>query len=265
MNPQTRRTTELIFLVVFALQAFVLVPLECAASGFASQLRCFGDFYLRQPSGVRFTLLNPETRLSENSILTVPASAENPLASDSYLMLGSHTLVCYPGTTIKILSDSITPVLGRLEIISKGSSEPLRIQAKKYSGEILDGNLLVEVTPDSGTFVAMRGKGDAWFKDLSRQIFALNSGSQLHFPLFGPTREESIGSFWSEPPSSFSSARRKITPLKSAKISTEESSGLNASDSDNFSAEESEDERQLEPETDLEPESDAVISHPDQE
>ncbi len=217
MNPQKKLKPELSApIALFLILAFLFTPCGAVASVFMGNLRLLGDFYLRRPSGVRFSLLrsNDEEPLTKNSILTVRSSAEYPMATDSRILIGSHTLVCYPGTTLKILSDAITPILGRLEIISREASEPLRILTGKYSGEILDGNVILEVTPDSGTFVVMRDKGNAWFKDMYRRVFVLQPGSQLHFPLFGQTREETAGSFWTAPPSSFSTARTKLEPAK---------------------------------------------------
>jgi len=196
--------------------AFVLLVLFHAFSLQASSLPdCLvltPGFYLRTPGSVAFRLIDATQTIEPGSILTVKSFFSSPLATETRAVCGSHTISFFPGATVKILKDCLQPLSGRIEITSEAATEPLEIRTAKFSGEISDGRLLLEVTPDNGIFVAMRNRGQAWFKDRSRKIFELENGHELHFPLFGPTVEMPVVSgFWSDQPSSFSSAHKKTT------------------------------------------------------
>lgn len=199
---------------IFVGAAFVLLNLLHAFNLQASSLQdCLvltPGFYVRDPGAVAFRLINATQTIEPDSILTVKSFFSSPLATETRAVCGSHTISFFPGATVKILKDSLQPLSGRIEITSEAATEPLAIRTARFSGEISDGRLLLEVTPDNGVFVAMRNRGQAWFKDRSRKIFELENGHELHFPLFGPTVEMPvISGFWSDQPSSFSAARKK--------------------------------------------------------
>jgi len=199
---------------IFVGAAFVLLNLLHAFNLQASSLQdCLvltPGFYVRDPGAVAFRLINATQTIEPDSILTVKSFFSSPLATETRAVCGSHTISFFPGATVKILKDSLQPLSGRIEITSEAATEPLAIRTARFSGEIFDGRLLLEVTPDNGVFVAMRNRGQAWFKDRSRKIFELENGHELHFPLFGPTVEMPvISGFWSDQPSSFSAARKK--------------------------------------------------------
>jgi hypothetical protein len=85
------------------------------------------------------------------------------------------------------------------------------------------GRLLLEVTPDDGTFIALRNKGDAFVKALNRQIFDLAAGQEVYFPLFGEAKlKKRLSGFWSDPPTGFSAARRRLDSTSSAEEDAEE-------------------------------------------
>jgi len=228
---------------------FVLLNLFWAglclyASSLPERLTLTPGFYLRSPGLVGFRLFADGQPIEAGSIVTVKSSFSVPLATETKILCGSHTISFFPGATVKILADALQPLAGRIEIISEASLEPLAIRTARFSGEISDGHLLLEVTPDNGTYVAMRSSGAAWFKDRSRKIFELENGHELHFPLFGPAVEMPVLSgFWSDNPSSFSSVGKKAADRASenaqdaeeADRSDEDSTAV-ASDSESLNA-----------------------------
>ncbi len=197
--------------ILALLSLLLIVSAALASTPLHHKINLTPGFYYRAPGSVGFKLYEEGQVLESGSILTVKSSFVSPLATETKIICGSHTVSFFPGATVKILADGIQPLTGRIEIISEAALEPLPIRTGKFSGEISDGHLLLEVTPDNGTYVAMRSTGMAWFKDLTRKIFELENGHELHFPLFGPTVEMPVLSgFWSDNPSSFSAAGKKM-------------------------------------------------------
>ena len=195
------------------LPAFVFLLVACGVSAstpFPQKIGLTHGFYHRSPDSVGFKLFDDEQTIESGSIITVKPSFSAPLATETKIVCGSHTVSFFPGATVKILAEGLQPLSGRIEILSEAATEPIAIRTARFSGEIYDGHLLLEVTPDDGTFIAMRNRGQAWFKDRTRKIFELENGHELHFPLFGPAVEMPVLSgFWSDQPGSFSSARKK--------------------------------------------------------
>lgn len=162
------------------------------------------NVYLRVPGQTEFSLYKSGDTICPNSLITVKPLAKDSLATDAAILIGSHSLTLLPGSTLRILADGIYPLLGRFEINSETASEPLMIVSRRFTGGYGSGKLLIEATPDNGVFVAMRNKGDAWFKDSYRKIFQLQAGQQLHFPLFGETlQKEGLDGFWAFQPAGF--------------------------------------------------------------
>lgn len=210
-----RKKTEMrqIKIISGFLSVFSLLLATCSALSpipFFQKVSLTPGFYHRSPGSVGFRLFEETQSIESGSILTVRSSFIAPLATETRVVCGSHTISFFPGATVKILADGLQPLSGRIEIISEEALEPLILRAGKFYGEVSDGHLLLEVTPDNGTYIAMRNTGKAWFKDHARKIYELENGRELHFPLFGPTVEMPVLSgFWSDQPSSFFSARKK--------------------------------------------------------
>ncbi len=201
--------------LVWLLPLMVLLTVKCLFAtddSLLSRIKVNGTFFCRTPDRVPFMRYIAGETLTAGSILTVRSSVENPAATDSAVLLGSHTITFYPGASIRLLDNGIMPLSGRLAIISTEAAEAINIFAARFSGAMLDGCLLIEITPDDGAYVAMKSAGSAWFKDRERKVFELNNARQLHFPLFGKTLEQnSPGGFWSLPPSSFAALRPRQT------------------------------------------------------
>lgn len=206
----------LLTLVVFGAM-FALVQLAYAEVAVLHNVKTTGECYIREPGQVNFSLPISGNNLSVNTIVTVKSDVSHSMATCSTVLLGSHTLILFPGSTVRLLAEGIYPLAGRFELNTASSSESLQINTRKFSAAYNFGNLLVEVTPDSGTYAALRNKGDVWFKDSARKIFQLQPGQQLLFPLFGETIEQDrLSGFWTASPTSFAAVRpRTIFPQKS--------------------------------------------------
>lgn len=153
--------------------------------------------------------INVKCDIYENDVIYNPPNSIAPLATDSMVLIGSHTLILYPASSIKILKDGFIPLSGRIELNDEDENcHGLKFCSKKYVGEYVYGNLKIEVTPDSGTFFAMFGEGYAWIKNISRKTVELKRNTELYFPLYGEsTTSKSLSGFWNDKPSNFGNLR----------------------------------------------------------
>ena len=147
--------------------------------------------------------------ICENDVVFVPPDSNNPLATDSVILLNKHKVVIYPASSVKILKNGFVPLSGRVELSNEDESLPgLKFESRKYVGEYIYGNFKIEVTPDSGTYFAMSGEGYAWIKDRDRKTIEFKRNTELYFPLYGNfTTSRTLSSFWNERPSNFGKIR----------------------------------------------------------
>ncbi|HNX75699.1 MAG TPA: hypothetical protein PKM56_08330 [Candidatus Rifleibacterium sp.] len=233
MPPINHRKNKLLLLLLLT-TALVSQSATASEESFLERVRLKGMFFCRPASGTSFAPILPEGKMPPaGSLLTVRFSAENPVATTSELLIGSHTVTFYPGAAVRLLENGLYPISGRLAIVSQPASEPLNLLAPRFSGAILSGTLFIEVTPDEGTYIAMKRKGSAWFKDRARKVFELKNTGQLHFPLFGETVDQpELSGFWSLPPSSFallrhdSEAAKASEPPPETEIATSSEPGI---------------------------------------
>lgn len=165
-----------------------------------------GNIFLRMPGALEYDWFPSETKIPEHTLGYVMPDASNPLATDSYILLGSHKILVYPSATFRLTKKGIIALSGRFEFITEeeDKSRPIVIETRKCQGEYCFGNLLMEVTPDSGIFIAMRGVGQAWFKDHFLQTHILKDNQEIYHPLYGrTTATKRIGTLWQKPPQSF--------------------------------------------------------------
>lgn len=211
MTMKIKHSDLLSVVAALFLFSFFLSGNVCAKPLSGVELR--GFFFVRLPGQHDFIAQNYDY-LPANTMVLVKPDTKNPMASGSVLIVGSHSIILYPGATLRLLADAVYPISGRFAISAAENAEPLRILTKNFIAEYISGNLLLEITPDNGTYVVMRDKGNAWLKDAGRKIFQLQPGQELFFPLFGATVEQRLSSFWSEPPTSFGAARHSSDSLK---------------------------------------------------
>jgi len=205
-----------------------------------------GPFYFRLPGFRSFVLQQNFSGVPSGSLATVRPDVQNPLATDSKMLIGSYTVTMLPGASIKISDRGFVPLAGRF-IISGEGDEPLMFISRAYELHYKSGRLLLEVTPDDGTFIALRNKGDAFVKSLNRSIYDLEAGQEIHFPLFGEARlKKRISGFWSDPPTGFSAARRRPDSTSMAEENAEKAEAEDEDEDEEDEEEETEDKASAE-------------------
>ena len=159
-----------------------------------------GDYYIRLSWSSRY-IRNPLSTIPDNSIISI---ADNN-ASESFLLLDGHQIKLFPGAVFKISKGSFCPLVGRFEFSSdETASNSISIIANNCNAGYGYGHFLIEVTPDNGVFFALKNKGLAWVKDVSRKVFELRQGQQVQVPLYGPSvLKNRVEAFWGKDPSSF--------------------------------------------------------------
>lgn len=168
-----------------------------------------GPCYFRLPGFRNFVLQQDFVGVPLETLVAVRPDVQHPLATDSKMLVGSYTVIMLPGASIKLSSRGLIPLAGRF-IISGEGKEPLVFAGRAFELYYRSGRLLIEVTPDDGTFIALRNKGDAFVKSLNRSVYDLEAGQEVHFPLFGQAKlKKRMSGFWNDPPTGFSAARRR--------------------------------------------------------
>jgi hypothetical protein len=166
-----------------------------------------GNIFLRMPGALEYDWFPSDTKIPEYTLGYVMPDTSNPLATDSYIVLGHHKVYVYPSATFRLSKCGIIPLSGRFEFVTEETAQdpkPITIETRKSRGEYTYGNLLIEVTPDSGIFIAMRGVGQAWFKDHFLQTHILQENNEIYYPLYGKTSvAKRLGTLWQKPPQSF--------------------------------------------------------------
>ena len=183
----------LFFLLLFCL------PLKLLAANLSVEI--IGDFLLRVPGSSSY-IKSELKSFPEDSIFSIP-DLEN--ASSSTLIIDGQNIKLFPGTVFKVTKDYLLPLAGRFEFNNEDSeANTINVVANNCNAGYVYGHFLIEVTPDNGVFFALKNKGNAWVKDISRKVYVLKQGQQLQVPLFGNTvLKRSVDYFWGKAPSSF--------------------------------------------------------------
>ena len=191
------------------LALFILFAAILPASEQIPSISFAGPCYFRLPGFRSFVLQHDFSEVPVDTLVTVRPDVNNPLATDSRLLVGSYTVTMLPGAVLKISARGFVPLTGRFVFAGEGD-RAIVFASRAYELYYKSGRLLLEVTPDDGTFIVLRGKGDAFVKGLNRRIYDLEAGQEIHFPLFGEAKlRNRPGGFWNDPPTGFSSARRQ--------------------------------------------------------
>ncbi|MDD3001299.1 MAG: hypothetical protein PHF29_06060 [Candidatus Riflebacteria bacterium] len=164
-----------------------------------------GNVLVRTPFSVYYEWLPEDAKIPENSVIQVIPDAQNPLASDSAVVIGSHTITLFPAASLRLTKEGITPLTGRINLNTQEENfPPVVINTRKCHGEYYYGNLFIEMDPEDNIFIAMQDNGKAWFKDNSLTVYELNDSFELLFPLYGATTSKRrVSSFWKESPKTF--------------------------------------------------------------
>ena len=160
-----------------------------------------GDYLIRLPGSSR-AVRNKYKVFPDNAIYSIPSEEK---ASDTILLLDGHRIKLFPGASFKISKGLLIPLVGRFEFSSSdNATSSINIAANNCNAAYSFGHFFIEATPDNGVFFAMKSKGSAWVKDISRKVFELRQGQQIQVPLYGQTVLKShVESFWGKKPSSF--------------------------------------------------------------
>jgi len=196
------KISELIILLIFF--AFI------ASCIMAKEYRAAGFIYRQNKDARGFTLLNDEAlqySLPYGIYATRNCSAM-PLATDTFIAAGSSTMILFPGAMVKYDKFGFRPLTGRIQLVGTDLSDKFIIAARKFMLHLDRGNISIEVTPDNGTYIAVRGESEGIIKTFERKVIELANGMEVHFPLFAPEKiSKRISSFWTKPPTAFSSVR----------------------------------------------------------
>lgn len=164
-----------------------------------------GNVLARKPFGVYYDHIPENVKIPENSVILAIPDKQNPLATDSAIIIGSHTITLFPAASLRLTKEGIVPLTGRINLnTQEENSPPLFIDTRKCHGEYYYGNLFIEMDPEDNIFIAMQNTGKAWFKDTSLTLFELNDSYELLFPLYGlATSKRKLSTFWNSPPKTF--------------------------------------------------------------
>ncbi len=196
-----------------------------------------GNFFARFPGEKKFVVATESASLTEGTIIIVRPDVKQPLASGSHLIIGSHTVTLFPGSSARLTRGGLYPLSGRLEINTELPSSPIFIHGKKFFLQYQNGHLMLEVTPDSGTYLVMRNKGQAFVKDLDRQIVELETDQEIYFPIFGAMKKNSRqSSFWNLAPTGFSAARSAAAAVAEDNVEADEGQTDNSTDANAISS-----------------------------
>lgn len=164
-----------------------------------------GNVLARKPFDVYYEHIPENVKIPENSVILAIPDNQNPLATDSAIIIGSHTITLFPAASLRLTKEGIVPLTGRINLnTQEENSPPLFIDTRKCHGEYYYGNLFIEMDPEDNIFIAMQNTGKAWFKDTSLTLFELNDSYELLFPLYGlATSKRKLSTFWNSPPKTF--------------------------------------------------------------
>lgn len=205
--------------------AVLLILFVFTASGvFSAEYRANGYIYRQNNDNKGFSLLGEEVlaRPLAFGMYATRNCSEFPLATDTFIVAGSSTLILFPGAVIKYDKHGFKPVNGRIQLVGSDLRDKFFIADRKFELYLEKGNIAIEVTPDSGTYIAVRDKSEGIVKTFERKIIELANGMEIHFPLFAAeTVRKRISSFWEKPPAAFSSVR--LFDMDSQTVSADQS------------------------------------------
>ena len=188
------------YIKVFVVLVFFIcscVPLVSASLS----VDIVGDYFIRLPHSSRY-VRNTLSNLPDDVIFCIP-EIEN--ATSTTAIVDGHSVKLYPGASFRVSKASFIPLTGRFEFSTlETAGKSISIVANNCNAGYFCGHFLLEATPDNGVFFAMKDKGRAWVKDISRNVFELKAGQQVHIPKFGNgVFKNRLDAFWGKAPSSF--------------------------------------------------------------
>ena len=199
-----------------------------------------GKIEVRFPSSDSFEVATASITLPVNTLLRVCSDYHKPLATDSKILVGSLTIVLFPGCLLKKNDEGYKILTGRIKILSQSElPKNLIFKSDKFVCEFAKGELLLEKTAQGEWYVVLLDKGIVWVKDFARRMYKLKPRSEIFFPEFGvPDVKKRISSRWKTAPEGFAHREIEQESKKKNKEDEEDSEKLlSASETDDSNAE----------------------------
>lgn len=202
--------------LILILSILILSSSSLIASGLPSKLELIGDVSIRRANKVDFVrVVDNFIDCSNGLILKASPSFKHKLASNTKVLIGSHTITMFPGALLKIGKSGIIPMLGRFDIRNTNENTPsILFTTTKFSCEFCHGKIIIEMCPNGDSHIACPKQVKAWIKEKNRKINVLEAGTEMFFPAFGLSKSQSIISArWSQSPAGY--ANIDVTAAKS--------------------------------------------------
>lgn len=208
-----------------------------------------GKIELRFPSSDSFEVATDSITLPVNTLLRVCADYHKPLATDSKILVGSLTIVLFPGCLLKKNDEGYKILTGRIKILAQSElPKNLIFKSDKFVCEFAKGELLLEKTALGEWYVVLLDKGIVWVKDFARRMYKLKPRSEIFFPEFGvPDVKKRISARWKTAPEGFAHREIEQEPKKKNKEVEDGEKQLSSAETDD--AELESDPEQLELQT----------------
>ncbi len=199
--PKSKQMKVLDFKTI--LTSITLLAFSAGVQAASLPITIEGEHMIRLPGSSRY-IKDAFQKLPDNVIVSIP---DLETASSTSAIVDGHTIKLYPGVTFKISKGTFIPLTGRFEFSPEDTAtSSINIVAHNCNVGYKSGHFLIEATPDNGIFFALKDNGSVWLKDISRNVFELKSGQQIHIPMFGNAiLKPRLEAFWGKEPSSFNS------------------------------------------------------------
>lgn len=180
---------------------FILISSYSAALA-QNNIVASGSFFFKPLKMHRFEALASESILLGPGTISVLPDTIFPLATSSRLIIGSTSIVLYPGAVMKIDAGLFQPLAGRFFINNENeASDHVSFGNQRFLARFYTGEYLLEITPRNTVWIAMRKSGEGWVKDFERRIVEFQPGTEVEIPPFSSTVvKEIISSRWEKAP-----------------------------------------------------------------
>lgn len=174
----------------------------CAGSVFAGEFLPRGRVFFRPQAEHGFSLLSPDHAVNKPGMMAVQPDVLFPLASNTGIIVASHSLTLYPGAMLKFDGSRFMLLGGRILIENDNQeTDPIEIVGSRFSARLYHGSFLAEMTPENTFWLAMQKQGDGWLKDQSRKIVEFKPGTEVELPPFSESKvKDSLSPRWDVPP-----------------------------------------------------------------
>ncbi len=181
----------------------ILLLASLAVQLSAAELSFSGPVFYRLPAAVSFLPVQEiDKSFPDETVFAVMPNTKFPLATESRVLIASHSVVMYPGAVIRVDNGVLFPLSGRLSFLNEDESgADLVIRGEKFLALYRLGELHVEITPEQNVWLVMTNNGKAWLKDHQRKVVDFQPGTEVYIPRFGSSKvKQRASSRWMSPP-----------------------------------------------------------------